>query len=58
MMITFHWTGISRNVYIFVSKDKVEVSSNPLINESSLLIYNIPSYYKGKTIISLDNNSK
>ena len=50
LMITFHWIGISHNVYIFVSKDKVVTSINPLIDESSLLSYNIPSYYKGKQL--------
>ena len=58
MMIALHWEGGIRPIHIFVSKDKVVVSENPLINESSLKTYNIASYFKRQTIISLDNNSK
>ena len=50
MIISLHWDGISNNIYIFVSKDKVEASINPLINEPSLKSYNIPSYYQGKQL--------
>ena len=50
MMITFHWIGVSHNVYIFVTKNKVLTSVNPLIDESSLQIYNIPSDYQGKQL--------
>ena len=50
MMIALHWEGLSDNINIFVSKDKVETSINPLIDESSLASYNIPSYYQGKQV--------
>ena len=50
MMIALHWEGLSDNIYIYVSKDKVETSINPLIDESSLASYNIPSYYQGKQV--------
>ena len=50
MMIILHWEGLSGNINIFVSKDKVETSINPLIDESSLASYNIPSYYQGKQV--------
>ena len=50
MMIALHWEGLSDNIYIYVSKDKVETSINPLIDESSLASYNIPSYYRGKQV--------
>ena len=36
MLITLQWEGLSDDIYIFVSKDKVEASLNPLIDESSL----------------------
>ena len=49
-MIALHWEGLSDNIYIYVSKDKVETSINPLIDESSLASYNIPSYYQGKQV--------
>ena len=38
------------SIYIFVSKDKVVASENPLINESSLKSYNIESYFQGKQL--------
>ena len=50
MSISLHWEGITSNIHIFVSKDKVEASINPLIDESSLQTYNIPSYYQGKQL--------
>ena len=53
MMIALHWDLVSppiQPIYIFVSKDKVVASRNPLINESSLKSYNIPSYYQGKQL--------
>ena len=50
MMISLRWEGLSSNINIFVSKDKVETSINPLIDESSLASYNIPSYYQGKQL--------
>ena len=50
MIIALHWLGLSDNIYIYVSKDKVETSINPLIDESSLASYNIPSYYQGKQV--------
>ena len=48
MIIALHWEGIIHNIYIFVSKDKLVVSENPLIDEPSLKTYNIASYYRGK----------
>ena len=53
MMIALHWDLVSppiKPIYIFVSKDKVVASRNPLINEPSLKSYNIPSYYQGKQL--------
>ena len=50
MSISLHWEGITSNIQIFVSKDKVEASINHLIDESSLQTYNIPSYYQGKQL--------
>ena len=53
MMIALHWESGSppiQPIYIFVSKDKVVASRNPLINEPSLKSYNIPSYYQGKQL--------
>ena len=50
MMISLRWEGLSSNINIFVSKDKVETSINPLIDEASLASYNIPSYYQGKQL--------
>ena len=53
MMIALHWDLVSppiQPIYIFVSKDKVVASRNPLINEPSLKSYNIPSYYQGKQL--------
>ena len=58
MIITLHWEGGIPSIHIFVSKDRVVVSKNLLINESSLKSYNIPSYFKGKYLLSLDKNSK
>ena len=59
MMIALHWDLVSspiKPIYIFVSKDKVVASRNPLINEPSLKSYNIPSYYQGKQLyLSLEN---
>ena len=53
MMIALHWDLVSppiQPIYIFVSKDKVVASRNPLINEPSLKSYKIPSYYQGKQL--------
>ena len=53
MMIALHWDLVSppiKPISIFVSKDKVVASRNPLINEPSLKSYNIPSYYQGKQL--------
>ena len=53
MMIALHWDRISppiQPIYIFVSKDKVVASKNPLINEPSLKSYKIPSYFQGKQL--------
>ena len=59
MIITIHWEGGIHPIYIFVSKDRVVVSENPLINEPSLKSYNIPIYFKGKYLylwIRIQNN--
>ena len=59
MIITIHWDGGIHSIYIFVSKDRVVFSDNPLINEPSLKSYNIPSYFKGKQVylwIRIQNN--
>ena len=50
MIITLHWTGGIPSIYIFVSKDTVVVSKNPLINELSLKIGYIPNNAKGKQL--------
>ena len=53
MIIALHWEASSppiQPIYIFVSKDKVVASRNPLINEPSLKSYNIPSYFQGKQL--------
>ena len=52
MMITIFWQHVHVNhpINIFISKDKVVVSINPLINESSLRSINIPNNVKGKTL--------
>ena len=50
MMIILHWEGLSGNINIFVSKDKVETSRNLLMDDPSLASYNIPSYYQGKQV--------
>ena len=48
-MIALHWEGSAIHpIYIFVSKDKLVLSENPLIDEPSLKTYNIASYYRGK----------
>ena len=46
--MTLHWEGGIPSIHIFISKDRLVVSKNPLINEPSLQTYNIPSYFKGK----------
>ena len=59
MIITIHWFGGIPSIYIFISKDRLVVSKNLLINESSLKSYNIPSYFKGKYLylwIRIQNN--
>ena len=59
MIISLHWEGPTKNFYIFVSKDKVVASINPLINEPSLKSYKIPSYFRGKQLylwITIQNN--
>ena len=56
MIIALHWELVSpptHPIYIFVSKDKVVASRNPLINEPSVASYNIPSYFRGKQIYFL-----
>lgn len=48
MIITLHWADFNQNVYIYVSRDIVEVSRNPQANEPSELEINIPNNAKGK----------
>ena len=50
MIISLKWLGITGNIRIFVSKDKVETSLNSLIDEPSLQTYNIPSSARGKQL--------
>ena len=51
MMISLIWeSNINRTIHIFVSKDKLVISSNPLIDESSLKSYKIPQDFIGKKI--------
>ena len=50
MIITLRWEGGIHPIYIFVSKDKVVVSENPLIDEPSLTFYKIPQYFIGKQL--------
>ena len=59
MMIALHWEGVSRPIYIFVSKDRVVASINTIIDYPSLTSYRIPSYFIGKQIyfwITIQNN--
>ena len=59
MMIALHWEGVSRPIYIFVSKDRVVASINTIIDDPSLTSYRIPSYFIGKRIyfwIMIQNN--
>ena len=59
MVITLHWEGGIPTIHILISKDRVVVSKNLLINEPSLKSYNIPSYFKGKHLylwIRIQNN--
>ena len=55
MIPSLRWKSIGidhiSKIYIYVSKDKVVVSENPLINEPSLKTYNIPQYFRGKKYI-------
>ena len=48
MIMTLRWEGSIHLINIFVSKDKVVASKNPLIHEPSLKSYEIPSYFQGK----------
>ena len=43
MVITLHWEHDIPSIHILISKDRVVVSKNLLINEPSLKSYNIPS---------------
>ena len=59
LIITIHWEGGIPSIHIFISKDRVVVSKDPLINEPSLKSYNIPSYFRGKYVylwIRIQNN--
>ena len=59
MVITLHWEHGIPSIHILISKDRVVVSKNLLINEPSLKSYNIPSYFKGKYLylwIRIQNN--
>ena len=48
LLITLNWVGGIPSIHIFVSRDKVVVSKNPLINEPSLRSINIPYKARGK----------
>ena len=48
MMIDVFWLGQNNPLFIFVTKNKVEISRNPLINESCLRLIDIPNNIKGK----------
>ena len=50
MMIALHWEGGIHPIYIFISKDKVVASENPLIDEPSLTSYKISQYFTGKQL--------
>ena len=50
MRIALNWLGLSRHIYIFVSKNKVVASINTIIDDPSLASYRIPSYYRGKQV--------
>ena len=52
MIITLHWAASSGNHPInnLISKDKVVVSRNSLINEPSLKTINIPNNARGKQL--------
>ena len=59
MVITLHWEGSIPSIHILISKDRVVVSKNLLINEPSLKSYNIPSNARGKHLylwIRIQNN--
>lgn len=48
MIISLHWRGGSYPINIFISKDRVVVSRNALINETSLVSIDIPINARGK----------
>ena len=48
MIMSLHWTGGIHTIYIFVSRNRVVVSRNGLINESSLKTILIPNNAMGK----------
>ena len=51
MMIALHWEGGAIHpIYIFVSKDRIVASKNPLIDDPSLKMGFIPSYGIGKQL--------
>ena len=51
MMIALHWEGSAIHpIYIFVSKDRIVASKNPLIDDPSLKMGFIPSYARGKQL--------
>ena len=59
MIISLHWVSKINNLYILVSKDKLLVSINFLIDDPSITSYIIPSYFKGKQLylwIKIQNN--
>ena len=59
MRIALNWLGLSRHIYIFVSKNKVVASINTIIDDPRLKSYTIPSYYRGKRLylwITIQNN--
>ena len=46
MIIAFQWSSFTGNIYIYVTKDIVEFSINPLANEPYLKIKDIPKRIK------------
>ena len=50
MIITLHWFSDIPLINIFITKDRVIVSKNALINESSLRTIFIPNNVKGKKL--------
>ena len=50
MALYISYAGLSNNVRIFVDKSKVEITSNPTIDEPSITSFNIPNKSLGKQV--------